>query len=292
MGIENQGAPRALTETRRSVGLLLFLLVGVLISACNSGTQTGAIEGNVSGASGAVIGQYASSTESKILAVPNVNVTIKNLTSAAAQTIRTDFNGNFRAEGLSPGRYEVSFAAKPFKQQVHAVYVKPDESTDASTRMLTSRDAEDFVAISGCPARPVGGVPPPKVSSLEIQLKRTACYGSCPAYRVHLSSDGRVEYEGSRYVAVVGARNLRVEPSVVAGLAKKFFDKGFFNFCASYRVPMTDQPTTETTINVGGVAKTVSVYGSSEPEGLEELDREIEQAANVTQFIKSVEPRN
>jgi Domain of unknown function (DUF6438)/Carboxypeptidase regulatory-like domain len=252
----------------------------------------GAIEGNVSGASGVSIGRGGSSTESKIPAIPNVNVTIKNPTTTAVQTIRTDFNGNFRVEGLTPGRYEVSFAAKPFKQQVHAIYVRPDETTVASTRMLTSREAEDIVVISGCPARPVGGVLPPEVSSMEIQLRRTACFGSCPVYSVHLYGDGRVEYRGARYVSTLGVRNYRVEPSIVAGLARKFYEKGFFNFCASYREPITDQPTVETTMNVGGVAKTVSVYGSSAPEGLEELDREIEQAANVTQFVKSPDPRN
>jgi len=233
------------------------------------------------------VGQGTSGKESQMPAVPNVKVTIRDSSTLSVQTTQTDFSGNFRVEGLAPGRYEVSFAAKPFKQQVHTTNVRPGETVDASTRMLIGRDAEDIVGVSGCPARPVGGFPPPDLGKVEIQLRRTACYGSCPAYTVRLSGDGRVEYRGDRYVSILGVRNYRVDPSAVTGLAKKFYEKGFFSFCASYRVRTTDQPTVETAIHFGDVTKTVSVYGGKAPEGLEELQEQIEQTANVTQFVQS-----
>jgi hypothetical protein len=56
----------------------------MLTSSCSYGIQTGAIEGHVSGASGISIEQGASSPESPIPAIPNVNVTIKNSTSLQA----------------------------------------------------------------------------------------------------------------------------------------------------------------------------------------------------------------
>jgi TonB family protein len=272
-----------LARARRSVQLL-FLFSGMLISSCSYRVQTATIEGHVSGTSGTSIGQGASSAESPT-AIPNVNVTIKNYSTSSAQTIRTDFNGDFRMDGLTPGRYEVSFAAKPFKQQVHAMTVRPGETTDASTRMLTSRDAEEVAEISGCPARPAGGVLPPDVSSVEIQLRRTGCYGPCPVYSVHLYGDGRVEYQGDRYVGVSGIRNYRVESSRVLGLAREFYERGFFNFCASYRERATDLPTVNTSIQVASVSKVVSVYGDRAPEGLEELDQQIERIANLTPLV-------
>lgn len=270
---------------KRSRLLLLFLFADVLVSSCGSRTQVGAIEGHVSGASGVSIGQGLSSTESSIQAIPNVSVTIKRFSTSSQQTIRTDFNGNFRLDGLAPGGYEVFFAAKPFKQQGHAVTVRPGETTDASTRMLTSRDAEEIAEISGCPARPVTGVPPSDMSSVEIQLRRTGCYGSCPVYSVHLYGDGRVEYNGARYVGVLGIRNYRVEPSAILGLARKFYEKGFFNFCSFYREPATDLPTVNTSVQIAGKTKLVSVYGDTAPEGLEELDEQIEQVAKLTPLV-------
>ncbi len=229
-----------------------------------------------------------SSAASQVPAVPNVKVTVKNTSTGASQTARVDFAGNFKIENLSPGRYEVFFVASPFKQQVHAANVRPDETVEASTRLLIGHEAEDFVDISGCPARPVSEVPPPDVGKgVEIQLKRTTCYGVCPSYAVHLFGDGRVEYRGERYVSVVGARSYRVDPSAVGELARKFYEKGFFNFCSSYRLMATDRATDETTIHIGNITKTVSVYGGKAPEGLEELQNQIEQTAHVAQFVES-----
>jgi hypothetical protein len=224
---------------------------------------------------------------SQVPTVPNVNVMVKNTSTGAVQTVRADFAGNFRIGNLGPGRYEVFFAASPFNQQKHAANVHPGETVDASTRLLIGHDPYDVVDISGCPARPVGGVPPPDVGTLEIQMKRTPCYGSCPAYTVHLFGDGRVEYHGERNVSTVGVRKYRVDPSAVSELAKKFYENGFFNFCASYRLRATDQATEETTFHSGNITKTVSVYGDKAPEGLGELQNQIEQTAHVVQFVES-----
>jgi hypothetical protein len=77
----------------------------------------------------------------------------------------------------------------------------------------------------------------------------------------------------------------------VAGLARRFFEKGFFNFCSSYRQPARDLPAVETTIQVAGVTKTVLVYGDAAPEGLEDLDAQIETVAHVAQLVKSARQR-
>lgn len=278
-------ACRLLCGGRRLMQLLL-LCSGMLIGSCSARIQTGAIEGHVSGASGISVGQGASSTDSSIPAIPNTNIMIRNLSTSSVRTVRADRNGNFRVEGLPPGRYEVSFAAKPFRQQSHEANVRPGETTNASTRMLVGRDAEDIVDISGCPARPVGSSVPPEFGTVEIRLRRTACYGPCPVYSVRLYGDGRVEYKGNRYVSVLGVKHYRVDPAAVAGLARKFYEKGFFNFCASYREPVTDEPTVETAIHAGNLARMVSVYGSKAPEGLEDLQARIEQTAKITEFVK------
>ena len=275
---------KPLGNARSSVRLLL-LLYELFVSSCSSGVQTGSIAGHVSGASGISIG--ASTVESQVPAVPNVNVTIKNTTTLGVRSTRTDFSGDFSIEGLTPGHYQVSFAASPFEQQVHATVVRPGQTVDASTRMLIGRDPYDIVDISGCPTRPVGGPPPPEVGSVEIQLRRTACYGPCPAYSVDLFGDGRVEYHGHLHVSVLGGRSYRIEPLAVTELAKRFYEKGFFNFCSSYRMKATDMSSDETTIHLGNIVRTVFVYGDKAPEGLEDLQKQIEQTANVARFVES-----
>jgi len=132
----------------------------------------------------------------------------------------------------------------------------------------------------------VAGLVPPDLSSVEIQLRRTGCYGPCPIYSVHLHGDGHIEYRGERYVGVSGIRNFRVEPSAILDLAKQFFERGFFNFCASYRERATDLPTVSTSFQIGTFSKVVSVYGNRTPEGLEELDERIEHVANLRQLAE------
>jgi len=279
---------KPLGNARSSVRPLL-VLYGLFVSSCSSQVQTGSIAGHVSGASGISIG--ASSVESLVPAVPNLNITVKNISASAVRTTRTDFAGNFRIEGLPPGHYLASFAASPFEQQIHTTNVKPGETVDASTRMLIGRGPSDIVDISGCPTRPVGGPAPPEVGTVEIQLRRTACYGPCPAYSVHLFGDGRVEYHGDLHVSVLGARSYRIEPLAVTELAKRFYEKGFFNFCSSYRMKVTDMPSDETTIHLGNIVKTVLVYGDKAPEGLEDLQKQIEQTANIARFVESPNAR-
>jgi hypothetical protein len=84
----------------------------------------------------------------------------------------------------------------------------------------------------------------------------------------------------------VGARSYRIDRLPVSELAKKFWEKGFFNFCASYRLMATDQATDETTIHFGNITKTVLVYGDKGPEGLGELQNQIEQTAHVAPFVE------
>lgn len=271
-----------------SPGKRLCMLLWIVFSSCTSRIGTGVIEGHVSGASELFLGKGSLSPESKISAIPNVKVSIKSASTGAVQTSQTDFRGNFKLERIPPGSYEISFAAAPFEPQAHRVDVRPGESSDASVRMLTSRDVgQDMVFISGCPARLTGGVIPSDLSSVEIQLRRTGCYGSCPVYSVHLYGDGRVEYRGDLYVSALGIRKYRVAPSTVAGLTRRFFEKGFFSFCASYRQPATDLPAVETSVKLADVTASVFVYGHAAPEGLEELDAQVESVAQIGELVTS-----
>lgn len=274
-------------DMANSLVRLMIVLIVVLISSCTSRIQHGAVGGRVSGACDNYLRLSGTSADSKILAIPNAKITIKNISTGVLQTTRTDFSGTFKAEGISPGRYEISVGAQPFKTQVRTLDVRPGKTTDASVRLLTSREPQDVVFISGCPVGLMGGVVPRDLSSVEIQLRRTGCYGPCPVYTIHLFGDGRVEYRGDLNVPALGIRKYQVPPSTVAGLARRFFEQGFFSFCATYRQPATDLPAIETTIQIAGITRTVFVYGDAAPEGLQDLDEEIENVTKVGQLVKS-----
>jgi len=44
------------------------------------------------------------------------------------------------------------------------------------------------------------------ITTLVVRLQRTRCYGICPAYKLTIHGDGKVEYEGLKYVKETGTR--------------------------------------------------------------------------------------
>src|ERR1700680_1928962 len=52
-----------------------------------------------------------------------------------------------------------------------------------------------------------------------IQLERTGCYGTCPAYSVTIHGDGKVEYNGKSHVKEMGTREVRIETDKIRALA-------------------------------------------------------------------------
>jgi uncharacterized protein DUF6438/carboxypeptidase family protein len=259
-----------------------MMLAGIMISACTIGNQVGAVAGHVSGACVLSVG----GAQSKVLAVPNAHISLKSDATGTVRIAQTNPRGDFEVEGLVPGRYALSLDAKPFARQVYAVQVRRGVTTDASTQLISSPEGQFYLSVSACPGSLMGRVAPSDMRQVIIRLRRTACYGTCPAYGISLYGDGRVEYEGIRYVSTVGIREYRVEASAVARIVKRFSDTGFFNYCGSYRVQVTDQPSTITTFRMGNYSKSVSVYGDSAPEGLEELDAAIETGAKVGPLVR------
>jgi hypothetical protein len=48
-----------------------------------------------------------------------------------------------------------------------------------------------------------------------LVLQRTPCNGRCPTYTASIFADGRVEYDGQRYVPLLGKHTLSLPPAMV-----------------------------------------------------------------------------
>jgi hypothetical protein len=46
-------------------------------------------------------------------------------------------------------------------------------------------------------------------------FQRTTCNGRCPTYTASIFADGRVEYDGQRYVPLLGKHTLSLPPATV-----------------------------------------------------------------------------
>lgn len=91
-----------------------------------------------------------------------------------------------------------------------------------------------------------------------LVVKRTPCHGTCPIYTAAIFADGRVEYEGERFVALVGKHTLSLPVATVNQLLAEAKRINFNKFQDQYVGNTADLPATIITVQpVGQSAKTV-----------------------------------
>jgi hypothetical protein len=124
-------------------------------------------------------------------------------------------------------------------------------------------------------------------NTVRISLRRTLCYGRCPAYRVEIHGDGTVIYEGEKFVAETGQRKGKISQDAVRELVGAFRDADYYSLQDEYRAHITDNPTYETSIEIDGHLKQVTDYVGLHigmPFSVKKLEDLIDQAANTPQW--------
>lgn len=119
---------------------------------------------------------------------------------------------------------------------------------------------------------------------IEITIERSACYGTCPSYKVALREDGTVTYEGRDFVRVKGTRTWKIDPGAVAALASEMQQAGYFDLQDEYVARVTDNPTTYTSLTIDGRTKKIKDYVAG-PAKLKEIEAKIDQVSGVKDYI-------
>ena len=102
-------------------------------------------------------------------------------------------------------------------------------------------------------------------SITEITFERTRCFGTCPAYKLTLRSDGSAEYEGIAFVDREGRSTAKDMGHFFERMAQLARAIDFMKFEQKYSKPVTDLPSAVTSIVVDGKRKQVINYGNSGP---------------------------
>lgn len=158
--------------------------------------------------------------------------------------------------------------------------------------------AADAAAL-GTTAEPPSSYP---LSEVEISLRRTGCFGTCPVYEVTIHGDGRVVYKGERFVAVEGEQEGNVEQEQVVALLQELYRNYFFDLRDSYRsqpvlvvkdgevivdgAGITDLPSRILRVRIGDYEKTVTNYFGGPP-GLDALFRRVDEVAGTGRWVGS-----
>ena len=74
----------------------------------------------------------------------------------------------------------------------------------------------------------------PKRQKLLLTYERTTCYGTCPSFLVSVYKDGRVAYEGRKFVKIAGKAEFKLSDDQSQRLALAIKNSGFRSLRASF----------------------------------------------------------
>ena len=107
---------------------------------------------------------------------------------------------------------------------------------------------------------------------LLIRVEATPCFGSCPAYTMSIFKNGRVTYNGQKFVKTTGAHTGAINGKEIDLITEKIKEIGYFNLEDEYDQPVTDLPTVTTTVILDGKKKTIKAR-IGHPDSLKELHK-------------------
>jgi ankyrin repeat protein len=158
--------------------------------------------------------------------------------------------------------------------------------------MLVTARIHDYVSV----APPEVWLPKPvpfpaevDMSTVIMSLGRTGCFGTCPAYRVSVSGNGSVTFDGDSNVLVPGHHTARISPAAARDLFNAFRKADFLSAQDEYSASVTDMPSYRTSLTVGGSTKRVSDYDGIEvgmPDAVRDLERQIDETADTERWVK------
>ncbi|MBD2744852.1 DUF6438 domain-containing protein [Coleofasciculus sp. FACHB-1120] len=129
--------------------------------------------------------------------------------------------------------------------------------------------------------------PQPVSRQAALTLERTACFGFCPIYKLTVYGNGKVVYEGKRFVKVTGTRTTTISKTAARKLIADFQKLNYFKLQDSYTGGHTDDPSAITSLRMGKKQKIVHYYLPSPdaPTQLTELENKIDTVVNSKQWI-------
>lgn len=122
--------------------------------------------------------------------------------------------------------------------------------------------------------------------SVLIRHLRTPCFGTCPAYKLEVFTDGLVKMHGDNFVDKLGSWELQLSSEQLAGLKAAFEEAGFYDLEDSYMEQIPDVPTVTVEYYLNQRKKVV-VENMNGPDKLHILQRTIDALRALEGWKKS-----
>jgi TonB family protein len=171
--------------------------------------------------------------------------------------------------------FKISNDKQPYEDPKLTVTLDSYRYVEVTTNPPSTRYAHD------CPL-PTETQPPQSVTAGDfVELSRSGCYGTCPSYKIRVAENGDVSWSGSTFVEAVGERHSTIASEAAHTLLEKFQSPAFWALCGGYDASVTDNPTMQIVVRIGGRSKTVWNYADSAPEFEGSLEDAVDAAANT-----------
>jgi len=112
-----------------------------------------------------------------------------------------------------------------------------------------------------------------KSAKMLIYIRKTPCYGKCPAYEATFYDNGQVLYSGNSNVPLLGSYLYNVPLATIANIQNQARRIKYHKLQKSW-VLNTDLPSIITEINYDGVATKIEAQGNA-PDDLKKLQEQI-----------------
>ncbi|MCC6839217.1 MAG: hypothetical protein IT230_03580 [Flavobacteriales bacterium] len=130
-------------------------------------------------------------------------------------------------------------------------------STAPSAAGHTNAPAPPAAAQEPEPDQVAAAMPKLGGDSVFFAMERTACYGTCPAYRLVIDQQGRATYEGRRFAPREGRFTAQVDAATMDALKNEVEGMGFYDLQDVYDQPVTDLPSVIIRLRTGAHDKQV-----------------------------------
>jgi hypothetical protein len=103
-----------------------------------------------------------------------------------------------------------------------------------------------------------------------LVFQRTPCHGTCPIYTATIFRNGKVAYNGERFVTLTGSHELHLDPATVTAMLAEARRINFNQFAPSYTANVSDLPSTIITVYQPGQQRHRVLAEASIPAPLQE----------------------
>jgi len=130
------------------------------------------------------------------------------------------------------------------------------------------------LVLSGCAGSKLATEFKKDNSDFTVETSTSACFGTCPVFKLSVDSDGSAVFEGIHYTKLEGEHQKKLSSTEVDSLKQLILENNFFELDSVYNdIRVSDLPSTTISVSLKEHGQTKKVMGRyNEPQSFENIE--------------------